>query len=102
MISNKPKVYEIGDLVKIIYVTKNNIVSNHKYLIIDSEYITDGCNLLKYNKYKLLDIMDYTLYDDIKVWEHGQGFQYNLELQEHTCYSYLLGMYYKYKRCLCR
>lgn len=98
----KPKVYEIGDLVKIIYIGKINILSDQQYLIIDSEYVSDNCNLLKYNKYTLLNTIDYTLYNDIKVWEHGGGFQYNLELQYHTCYTYLLGVYYRYKRCFCR
>jgi fucose 4-O-acetylase-like acetyltransferase len=78
-----------GERVKILHHS-NNTISNESYIVLNCQRINDL--LLPYSKYTLLNIITYEILCDIKVWDHCNGLQCQLLLENHTMYSYLLSI----------
>jgi len=85
---------KVGDLVSIKKLSDNS-VSEPIYIVVKIETVDDNLNLYRYRKYKLFDYTRHKVNDEVVVWDHLNGMNYNLNLHKHNCYSYPYSLYFK-------
>ena len=82
----------IGSVVKYSdLLNAENTNHSNRYFVL-AKMRNNERELLRYTVYKLLNVITYE-YISIKVWDHANGFEYQLHIEDRSFYDYLNFLY---------